>query len=201
MYKVFINEKKLSICNSPQQIDKNLHFEGNHTFEIAIDALENTSAPEINVYGEDVETVWEAFKSMFKIVEAAGGVVSNKEDKVLFIYRLNKWDLPKGKIEKGESIAETSVREVEEETLITDVILENFIATTYHIYKERNGVKVLKYVHWYKMSTETDKNPVPQIEEGITDAQWLTKNEIFSKVYPNTFRNIRLILEEVGYID
>ena len=199
MYKVFINEKKLSLCNSPQDIDKNLHFEGLHTLEIAIDALENTSATEINVYGDDVEMIWKTFKSIFKIVEAAGGIVSNTEKKVLFIYRLSKWDLPKGRIEEGESIEDTAVREVAEETLISNINLEHFIATTYHVYRERNGVKVLKHVHWYKMSYDGNEIPVPQIEEGITDVQWLNEEEIFSKVYPNTFKNIRLILEEVGF--
>ena len=86
MYKVFINEKKLSISNYPSEIDRKLKFEGISTLEIAIDLLENTSTPEINVFGDDVEAIWEAFKSLFKIVEAAGGIVKNRENKILFIF-------------------------------------------------------------------------------------------------------------------
>ncbi len=201
MYKVFINEKKLSISNYPSEIDRKLKFEGISTLEIAIDLLENTSTPEINVFGDDVEAIWEAFKSLFKIVEAAGGIVKNRENKILFIFRLNKWDLPKGKIEAGESLEEAAVREIAEETFLTNIELKEFIATTYHIYKERNGVKVLKMTHWFNMDFVGTEEPRPQVEEGITDVQWLDEKTISSKVFPNTFKNIRLILGEVGIVD
>lgn len=201
MYKVFINEKKLSISNYPSEIDRKLKFEGISTLEIAIDLLENTSTPEINVFGDDVEAIWEAFKSLFKIVEAAGGIVKNREKKILFIFRLNKWDLPKGKIEAGESLEEAAVREIAEETFLTNIELKEFIATTYHIYKERNGVKVLKMTHWFNMDFVGTEEPRPQVEEGITDVQWLDEKTISSKVFPNTFKNIRLILGEVGIVD
>ncbi len=201
MYKVFINEKKLSISNYPSEIDSKLKFEGISTLEIAIDLLENTSTPEINVFGDDVEAIWEAFKSLFKIVEAAGGIVKNRENKILFIFRLNKWDLPKGKIEAGESLEEAAVREIAEETFLTNIELKEFIATTYHIYKERNGVKVLKMTHWFNMDFVGTEEPRPQVEEGITDVQWLDEKTISSKVFPNTFKNIRLILGEVGIVD
>ncbi len=81
--------------------------------------------------------MWKSFKSLFHIVEAAGGLVANKEDKILFIHRLGKWDLPKGKLEKGEGVKEAAVREVEEETGITDLELLDFLQETYHIYTEK----------------------------------------------------------------
>ena len=113
MYKVFVNEKKLTLSKYPEDIEKNLRFEGFATLEIAVDLLENTSCPEMNVYGENIEEIWEDFTHMFKVIEAAGGLVKNKNNELLFIRRMGKWDLPKGKIEKGESLEQAALREVE----------------------------------------------------------------------------------------
>ncbi len=200
MYKVFVNEKKLTISKYPADIEKNLRFEGFATLEIAVDLLENTSCPEMNVYGEDIEEIWEDFTHMFKVVEAAGGIVSNKEDKILFIQRLGKWDLPKGKIEKKESLEQAALREVEEETSLSELILENFINNTFHIYKERNGDRVLKITYWFKMTYVGDKAPVPQTEEGITEASWKSQNDILNEVFPKTFQNIKRILKDSGAV-
>lgn len=198
MYKVFINEKRLTLSNDRVDAAKHIHFEGTHSLEMAIDQLQNTSTPDINLYGSHTNVMWDEFKALFKIVEAAGGIVRNSDDKILFIHRLSKWDLPKGKIEKGESLEDAAVREVAEETLLTNITLQDFITTTYHVYTERNGERLLKMTHWFKMHFFGTENPVPQVEEGITDVQWLDENQIRSKVFPNTFRNIHLILQDQG---
>ncbi|MDV3539009.1 NUDIX hydrolase [Elizabethkingia anophelis] len=196
MYKVFINERKLSFTNAIQQIDKNLEFVDVNTFSIAIDLLENTSAPAVNIYAENVEEVWNTFSASFRNIEAAGGVVLNTKDEVLFIYRMSKWDLPKGKMEKGESRDLTALREVEEECSITDLSLEKFLSSTYHMYTERDGSKILKITHWYKMRHHGNQQPLPQEIEGITKAEWKLQSDIKTEVFPNTFQNIRLILDE-----
>jgi len=196
MYKVFINERKLSFTNAIQQIDKNLEFVDVNTFSIAIDLLENTSTPSVNIYAENVEEVWNTFSASFRNIEAAGGVVLNTKDEVLFIYRMSRWDLPKGKMEKGESKDLTALREVEEECSITDLSLEEFLSSTYHMYTERDGSKVLKITHWYKMHHHSNQQPLPQEIEGITKAEWKPQSEIKTEVFPNTFQNIRLILDE-----
>ncbi|KUY31093.1 NUDIX hydrolase [Elizabethkingia ursingii] len=196
MYKVFINERKLSFTNAIQQIDKNLEFVDVNTFSIAIDLLENTSTPSVNIYAENVEEVWNTFSASFRNIEAAGGVVLNTKDEVLFIYRMSRWDLPKGKMEKGESKDLTALREVEEECSITDLSLEEFLSSTYHMYTERDGSKVLKVTHWYKMRHHSNQQPLPQEIEGITKAEWKPQSDIKTEVFPNTFQNIRLILDE-----
>lgn len=196
MYKVFVNEKKLTLSKYPEDIEKKLRFEGFATLEIAVDLLENTSCPELNVYGENIEDLWEDFTHMFKVVEAAGGVVSNKNGEILFIRRMGKWDLPKGKIEKGESLEQAAVREVEEETGIRELILEEFLNNTFHIYNERNGEKILKTTYWFRMNFVGDETPVPQIEEGISEVSWKNREEIMSDVFPMTFKNIKLILND-----
>ncbi|MBP0613645.1 NUDIX domain-containing protein [Chryseobacterium sp. cx-311] len=197
MYKVFVNEKKLTISKYPEDIEKNLRYEGFATLEIAVDLLQNTSCPELNVYGDNIEELWEDFTHMFHVIEAAGGIVTNPNKEILFIKRLSKWDLPKGKVEKGESLEQAALREVEEETGLRELILENFINNTFHIYTERNGDRVLKTTYWFKMSYVGSGTATPQLEEGITEVDWKSDSRIRQEVFPATFHNIRMMLNEV----
>ena len=196
MYKVFVNEKKLTLSKYPEEIDKKLRFEGFATLEIAVDLLQNTSCPELNVYGENLEEIWEDFTHMFRVIEAAGGVVSNKKGEILFIHRIVRWDLPKGKIEKGESLEQAALREIEEETGLKELIIEEFINNTFHLYTERNGEKILKTTYWFRMNYVGNETPKPQTEEGITAVSWKNKEEITKEVFPKTFNNIKLILND-----
>ncbi len=97
MYKVFVNEKKLLISKNPENLEKVLNYESFTTLEIALDLLQNTSTSELNVYGEQIDEIWKEFKKLFRIIEAAGGIVNKPNGDTLFIRRLGKWDLPKGK--------------------------------------------------------------------------------------------------------
>ena len=196
MYKVFINEKKLLLSDTPQNCSRKLYFEGITSIEIALDLLQNTSNTDLNLYFEDLEDLWTNFKNYFRIVEAAGGIAQNSEDEILFIKRLGKWDLPKGKVEKGEALENAAVREVEEETGLTPLQIDTFLNTTYHVYTEKNNVLVLKCTHWYAMKFDGIANLQPQIEEGITEVDWKNKSQIEDVVFANTFQNIKLILNE-----
>lgn len=196
MYKVFVNEKKLLLSKQPENLEKTLKYESFTTLEIALDLLQNTSLKELNVYGEEIGEIWEEFKKLFRIIEAAGGIVNRPNGDILFIKRLGKWDLPKGKMEKGESREESAIREIEEETNLRNVELLDFINTTYHIYIERNGDKVLKFTHWFEMNFEGEDTSKPQIEEGITEVAWKNTEQIESEVFPSTFKNIKLIINE-----
>ena len=201
MYKVFINEKKLSINNLPNDDEKNIAYEDFATIEMALDILENSSCQSVNLYGEDPDKIWDDFHDSFTNIEAAGGIVKNDENKVLFIHRLGKWDLPKGKLEPNESLEHAAVREVEEETGIQNLKLQNFIGSTYHTYREReNNAQILKTTFWYLMKSTDSKQLIPQTEEGITKVEWKSKDEILSEVLPNTFKNIELILKEAKII-
>lgn len=196
MYKVFVNEKKLLLSKQSENLEKTLGYENVTSLEIALDLLENTSVKELNVFGENIDEIWSEFQKLFRIIEAAGGIVNNSAGEVLFIKRLGKWDLPKGKMEKGESREESAVREIEEETGLTNVELVKFINTTYHIYVERNGDKVLKCTHWFEMNFYGEDTSKPQIEEGITEVAWKNAVQIKDEVFPSTFKNIKLIVEE-----
>ncbi|MPS65669.1 MULTISPECIES: NUDIX domain-containing protein [unclassified Chryseobacterium] len=196
MYKVFVNEKKLLLSKQPENLEKMLGYENVTSLEIALDLLENTSVKELNVFGENIDEIWTEFQNFFRIIEAAGGIVNDADGNILFIKRLGKWDLPKGKMEKGESREESAVREIEEETGLKDVELVRFINTTYHIYIERNGDKVLKCTHWFEMNFNGEDTSKPQIEEGITEVAWKNTSQIEEEVFPSTFKNIKLIIKE-----
>jgi 8-oxo-dGTP pyrophosphatase MutT (NUDIX family) len=196
MYKVFVNEKKLLLSKQSENLEKTLGYENVTSLEIALDLLENTSVNELNVFGENIDEIWSQFQNLFRIIEAAGGLVNNPEGDILFIKRLGKWDLPKGKMEKGESREESAVREIEEETGLKDVELVKFINSTYHIYVERNGEKILKCTHWFEMNFDGKDTSKPQIEEGITEVAWKNADQIENEVFPSTFKNIKLILKE-----
>ncbi|MDR6545478.1 8-oxo-dGTP pyrophosphatase MutT (NUDIX family) [Chryseobacterium rhizosphaerae] len=191
-----MNEKKLLVSKHPEELEKSIGYESFTTLEIALDILENTSVKELNVFGENIDEIWKEFQKLFRIIEAAGGIVSNPEGEILFIKRLGKWDLPKGKMEKGESQEESAVREIEEETGLKDVELVQFINTTYHIYVERNGEKILKCTHWFEMNFSGEDTFKPQAEEGITEVAWKKRQQIENEVFPSTFKNIKLIVKD-----
>jgi len=126
------------------------------------------------------------------LIEAAGGLVKNDRGQFLFIFRNGKWDIPKGKLEKGEKPKEGAVREVEEECGIAIDECGKKIVNTYHVYTSKGEV-VLKKTYWYKMKYAGKAKLKPQIEEGITEVRWMTKKDI-SMVADNTFPSIMDVL-------
>lgn len=128
------------------------------------------------------------------LIEAAGGLVKNENGDYLFIYRNDKWDLPKGKIEKYERVKDAAVREVEEECGIKVNKLGEKICKTYHAYIYRGEV-VLKKTHWFKMKCKAQGKLKPQKEEGITDVRWFKKDHI-EPIVANTFPSIMDVLEK-----
>jgi len=130
----------------------------------------------IILYHEDVERLKADFFSVYKIIEAAGGAVFNQKNEILFIYRRGHWDLPKGKIDPGETPEITAVREVEEETGLTHIHRHEHLHTSYHIYKDRRNKKCLKPTYWYRMTTENTHLKL-QHEEDIETAEWLKASD------------------------
>lgn len=131
--------------------------------------------------------------SLYSLIEAAGGVVRNEENKLLWIYRLGKWDLPKGKLEKNESFRVAASREVAEECNV-QAILEFKLCTTYHTYTHKNQ-RVLKRTKWYMMHTNQKHTLVPQIEENIEKVEWLNLLEMNNIALANTYSSIRYVIQ------
>jgi 8-oxo-dGTP pyrophosphatase MutT (NUDIX family) len=133
----------------------------------------------------------ELFK-LLPIIRAAGGKVIHKNKKVLFIYRNDKWDLPKGRIEKNESLEKAAMREIEEETGVSNLSITRPLQTTYHIFK-RNGKHALKETFWFEMKTNFNGALVPEKSEGITKVEWLDNSQI-EQVLSNSYANIKVLL-------
>lgn len=131
---------------------------------------------------------------MEKVILAAGGVVENEKGELLLIYRKKHWDLPKGKLDEGESIEECAVREVEEETGLRNVLLGELIDTTIHHYEE-NGEQITKKTAWYKMKGSSMDKLTPQTEEQIEAIKWVKPDEL-QPYTENTYPNIIQVLNK-----
>ena len=132
-------------------------------------------------------------KKMFKIIKAGGGVVKNNNDQILFIYRLKKWDLPKGKLDKGETIRDCAKREVEEETKVK-VNLKQKIISTWHTYT-RNKKFILKKTTWFKMDCVDDSKMKPQKKEKIEKVEWMN-NSTIKEILLNSYKTLNHVMIE-----
>ena len=192
MYKVFVNDCPIILTdNKKNAIKFNLvDFESIQVYEIVDQIFQNKLAG-ITLFCENLSACWIKFQTYFLSQKAAGGKVLNANNDVLFIYRFNKWDLPKGKLDKGESISECAIREVEEECGIKNLQIIQPLETTYHIYQEK-GKTILKTTYWFLMHTDFVGELTPQSEEGIE--QVVFKNETEVKLaLENTYENIKLL--------
>ncbi|MEJ7911715.1 MAG: NUDIX domain-containing protein [Chitinophagaceae bacterium] len=142
----------------------------------------------------DADALLNEIKQQLLVLPAAGGFVYTKDKNVLLIFRRGKWDLPKGKLDAGESLAECALREVEEETGLAGAQIGQSLPTTYHIYKEKERL-VLKESYWYMMLSDTTLPLAPQTEEDIEECRWVHANDLH-KYYSNAQPSIIDILKE-----
>jgi 8-oxo-dGTP pyrophosphatase MutT (NUDIX family) len=133
---------------------------------------------------------------LYTPIDAAGGVVRNEHDEVLMIYRRGKWDLPKGKRDDGENMAECALREVSEETGLKKIKLGDKICDTYHVYAQNNK-QLLKRTAWYHMEASVKEILEPQTEENILEARWIQEDELAPVVF-KTYDAIKEVLQEAG---
>lgn len=194
MYKVFVNELPLILTDKlPEKFSGKIFSLTHESVHKAIELLVSNKIQKAMVYDSDGEAMLKNLSNIIPKVIAAGGRVQNDRGKYLFIYRNGKWDLPKGKLDKGEGIKSAAIREVEEETGVTGLKIENFLATTYHIFK-RSGQYRLKEVHWFEMRTDYSKNLVPQLDEGITKVKWKGPRKT-KKALKNSYVTIKSLFE------
>ncbi len=194
MYKVFVNERPLILTDKIVKPGDGEYFMMNGDQVLsAVEALRKKKLPRAYLYHPNREEILNKFTRHIPRVVAAGGVVTNREGKVLFIYRNDKWDLPKGVCKKKEALEDCAIREVEEETGVQNLKIENFLRTTYHIFK-RNGKLRLKEVHWYAMKTNFDGKLVGEESEGIEKVKWKGPRKI-RKALENSYINIRILFE------
>lgn len=147
------------------------------------------------ILSKDTEAVLEIIKSFYTVLEAAGGIIKRSDGKFLGIFRNGVWDLPKGKVEKGEFYKQTALREVKEECGLKRVEVGKRLMDTYHTYSLK-GDRILKRTIWYEMHLNHDEIPVLQAEEGITDCRWFD-TETVSEALKNTYESLRDVYKVV----
>jgi 8-oxo-dGTP pyrophosphatase MutT (NUDIX family) len=190
MYKININEQLLILSQDSYGATSEdiLHIEySGQSINLLkiIHLLEESTInySYVNIYNNDLKRLWDDFQGICKIIAAAGGIVESNTGKILAIHRRGSWDLPKGKIENGETIEAAAIREVEEETGITVLELKKKITTTYHTYRTKSGKLVLKPSHWYHMLA-AEGELTPQVEEDIEQAVWIDREVLLNKNEP-----------------
>ena len=193
MYKVFVQDKPIILTTKVEQETnfKNYLLNTAHIGKI-IKELNTTSLKEVRLIQKDSDKLLKKFLKKLPNVIAGGGKVYNDEGNISFIYRNDKWDLPKGKAERNETIEETAIREVTEETGVNGLQILKPLETTYHIFK-RNGRHKIKITYWFEMKTSFKGTLYAQENEGITKVAWLNKEQT-QQALKNSYANIKLLI-------
>lgn len=193
-YRIYINEKAILLTESEPKKAQNYKQIDAEAFDLKViyTWVLNHQSKFFYVLCDDAKAFLKTVVKSLPLIRAAGGLVRNENDEYLFIYRNDKWDLPKGKIEKQESTKQAAVREVEEECGIKVSKLDDRICKTYHCYIYK-GYVVIKKTYWFNMRCKGQNNLKPQKEEGITDVRWFRKNDV-SPIIENTFPSIMDVL-------
>jgi len=198
MYKVFFNDRTVYFGDNFSRAferNKGLFYKYNNLQELN-ELIELFSAlDQINslyIFHDDMLMVIEEFKACFHVIEAGGGLVFNARHEFLAIKRNGVWDLPKGKLEKGEDFQGAALREVKEETGLLGLKLREPLMSTYHTYRLK-GKKVLKKTRWFEMEYDGTDLPVLQEKEGITDYRWVSPGKT-DFIRQNTFASILDVL-------
>ncbi|MDP3929161.1 MAG: NUDIX hydrolase [Bacteroidota bacterium] len=200
MYKFFINDKPLLIASDVSielaslQLPIKQYNKETKLMDLVRKIEENSEKGLILLY-KDPDFLFQKLLSKFTCIHAGGGIVFNDKKELLLMKRLGKWDLPKGKIDPGETNEEGAVREVEEECGISPLNIQYFMGNSYHTYKLQ-GHRFCKLTHWYVMNTPFTGELVPQIEESITEVKWANPAEIDLRTL-DTYESIRAILQDV----
>lgn len=190
MYKVFVNNSEIVLSTES-------HFSKNHTsfhikeanVEEIITKLVADPSLKFHLYHKSYERLFQKLFKKIDVVVAGGGKVYNNKNEILFIQRNGKWDLPKGKTEKKEPIADSALREVMEETGIEDLEIKRFLKRTLHVYK-RNGAYKIKLTYWFEMFSNYTGDFSPQLEEDITKVKWKNQKKT-KKALKNTYSSIK----------
>ena len=181
MYKIYIKNKPLYLTHKiSNELEEISHRDDTiivkeftiENIQILITKMQEAGTNAGIFLQDDVEKLLSAVKKEFLVIKAGGGLVYSENRDLLLIFRRGKWDLPKGKLDEGETFESCAVREVQEETGLKDVQLQQLITTTYHTYYE-NGTHCLKESHWFLMLADEKQSLSPQIEEDIEKCEWV----------------------------
>ena len=193
MHYIFVNDKPIILTTL---VEKETDFKNfllkDVDIEQALKVLKKKKIKSVRFIHHNEKTILKKFLKKLPNVIAGGGKVYNKDKDILFIFRNNKWDLPKGKTEKKESIEDTALREVEEETGVSGLKIVKPLETTYHIFN-RNDKMRIKITYWFEMSTDFNGKLFPQENEGITRVEWLNGEKV-TQALNNSYANIKRLI-------
>lgn len=194
MYKAFVGDKPIVLTTSKEKVPhfKNYKLRTVNITKVIKKLQSKKDLHGVNLVYKKEEKLLKKFLKKLPNVVAGGGKVYNTKGEILFIYRNDKWDLPKGKKERKESIEASAIREVEEETGVKGLEIVKQLDTTYHIFK-RNGQFKIKVTYWFEMKTSYTGELLAQEEEGITRVEWLNADEI-TEAIKNSYANIKLLV-------
>jgi 8-oxo-dGTP pyrophosphatase MutT (NUDIX family) len=162
----------------------------------AVHDLQHSDAQAAIVLSNQPDWYWQQFRQLFTHVVAAGGVVSNALGQILFIYRRGCWDLPKGKLDPGETLEACAIREVQEETGLQHLSITAPLGSTWHVYTEK-GQLILKESVWFKMTSHQANDLMPQTEEDIVEARWVGADEL-PTILAGAYPSIREVMARVS---
>ncbi len=200
--KIYFNNKPLFLCDAiDEELEPFVHHDDavfideldGHTVKSMIHEMQSADIHAGVFFHPDLEKLKKEFFKKFTLVSAAGGLVYNPGQEMLMIFRRGSWDLPKGKLDPGETLEECAVREVQEETGLKNVTLLKPLAITYHTYHEGSKF-ILKDSHWYTMKTGHGEKTIPQTEEDIQEIKWVN-NEGATALLPACFPSVRDVLK------
>lgn len=200
--KIYFNDKPLFLCdNIDATIQPLIHHDdtvfidemNSHTVKTMIHEMQQAEVHAGVFYHKNLEALKKAFWKKFSLVKAAGGLVFNEKKEILLIFRRGKWDLPKGKIDKGEKLENCAVREVKEETGLQKIKLEDLLTITYHTYQEGARFK-LKETYWYIMQAAGKQDLIPQAEEDIEELIWVNPADL-KKYRNNSYASVQDVLQ------
>ena len=197
MHKIFYRERCLLICSGDDIRNKADSGTTVNGVDEAVDFLKGArpdSPATVCLPADNEKSAYSLVCSHFREVEAAGGLVTDSQGRCLMTFRNGVWDLPKGHREQGEKMGETALREVREETGLEKLELSDLICITDHCYRQ-DGVWELKHTWWYGMRCTEPAALVPQQEEGITEAQWISEEDVPSRL-ENTYPSIIEVFRE-----
>ncbi len=198
---LFLNERCIRLSEHKPSAEKKhslvAAFESKRQIAGLYRQFENDAGiPELLIWsGNEYDKLCRKFISLFTRIDAAGGLVVNEEGSLLFIYRFEYWDLPKGKIEtrKNETAPDAAIREVKEETGLRSVIITGALPATWHIYRHKEKT-ILKCTHWFKMQADSSQILQPQEEEGILSIKWIRRQDL-ATILPETYTSLRELIQ------
>jgi ADP-ribose pyrophosphatase YjhB (NUDIX family) len=199
--RIFYNDKPLILTDSshaPKTDDHNRVFEGAKEKNImdALDFLSTGESVSATVCDPSFADLSELPEKMFRTIVAGGGIVYNEVGDILMIFRRGKWDLPKGKLDEGETIEQCALREVHEETGLKNLRLGKKITDTWHIYPLKNEL-CIKHSVWFAMDGQLSDVLAPQTEEDILQARWVSTKEL-APIAAHAYHAIRDVLLAAG---